>query len=455
MNKQRLKTISLVLFLLIITVLIGSWSYKDSKGFGSQGASFSGSFSPPVSTEEAAIRSGDDEIPFILPTPNWDKNTRVTILVMGLDYRDWEAGAEASRSDTMIVLSMDPVTKTASVLSIPRDLWASIPGYKPAKINTAYYLGEAYKLPGGGPGLAMKTVEQTIGISIDYFAQIDFSAFVKFIDLIDGVKVDVPKRIKVHPIGGNQVTVYIDPGWQLLPGNLALAYARVRNEDGGDFARAERQQQVVLGIRDRILEPGNLKDLVIAAPQIYAELVKGINTNLSYDDELNLGLLAMQIKRGNINQGVINEKYVTFGRSANDLSILLPIPDKIRELRDELFGNLGVLSPYSKGAVRKLALASDTKIALRNGTASEALLTGTEKYLSKMGFNIVEISKADQPTAQTRIIDHTGNPYSSTYFLTLFDIPSRYLYHEFLPNYPIDLEIVLGSDWYYDNPLPK
>src|SRR5690606_15522016 len=146
--------------------------------------------------------------------------------------------------DTMIVLSVDPVAKTAGMISVPRDLWAVIPGFTPNKINTAYYFGELYKIPGGGPELAMRTVEQTIGVPIDYYAVIDFDSFVKFIDLIGGVKVDVQSAITVDPVGSDTNPKNLKPGVQVLPGAVALAYARERHVEGGDFSRSERQQQV-------------------------------------------------------------------------------------------------------------------------------------------------------------------------------------------------------------------
>jgi hypothetical protein len=106
--------------------------------------------------------------------PAWDGASRINILIIGLDYRDWIAGEGAPRSDTMIVLTVDPLAKTAGILSIPRDLWVNIPGFGYSRINTAYSSGEGAKLPGGGPELARKTVEQLLGVPIQYYAQVDF-----------------------------------------------------------------------------------------------------------------------------------------------------------------------------------------------------------------------------------------------------------------------------------------
>ncbi|HNS63540.1 MAG TPA: LCP family protein, partial [Anaerolineaceae bacterium] len=190
----------------------------------------------------------------------WDGNSRVTILLMGLDYRDWEAG-EVPHTDSMILLTIDPMTSSAGMLSIPRDMWVNIPGYDYYKINQAYYFGELDQLPGGGPALAVKTVESFIGVPITYYAQIDFGAFVRVIDEIGGVKIDVPEKITIDPIGDSP-KVTLEPGRYTLNGELALAYARSRKGSGDDFARAERQQQVILAVRDRILQFDQMPSLV-------------------------------------------------------------------------------------------------------------------------------------------------------------------------------------------------
>src|SRR4030043_844409 len=200
------------------------------------------------------------------PIP-WDGANRVTMLVMGLDYRDWE-GEGPSRTDTMMLITMDPVSRTAGILSIPRDLWVNIPGFDYGKINTAYYLGELYNLPGGGPGLAIQSVEELLGVDINYYAQIDFSAFENFIDQIGGVEVDVPYELSVDPVGpGNTVTLPL--GLQHLDGPTALAYARNRDTFGADFDRAARQQQGVMGIFDQITSLGTLPKLIANSPTIY------------------------------------------------------------------------------------------------------------------------------------------------------------------------------------------
>ena len=138
------------------------------------------------------------------------------------------------------------------MLSVPRDMWVNIPGFDHGKINTAYFLGEIYNLPGGGPGLAVQTVEEFLGVPINYYAQVDFQAFVDFIDEIGGVDIHVKDELVVDPLGpGNTIRLY--EGVQTLDGATALAYARARYTDDGDFGRSQRQQQVIMSVLDNIL----------------------------------------------------------------------------------------------------------------------------------------------------------------------------------------------------------
>ncbi len=387
--------------------------------------------------------------------PAWDGSNRITILIMGLDYGDWrQSEGGPSRTDSMILLTIDPVTKTAGMLSIPRDLWAVIPGFTPNKINTAYYFGELYHMPGGGPELAMRTVEQTIGVPIDYYAQIDFDAFIRFIDLIGGVKINVPSAITVDPLGSDTQPKNLKPGVQVLPGIVALAYARERHAEGGDFARAERQQQVVLGIRDRILEFNLLPGLVAKAPEIYSSLSAGIHTNLPLEDAISLAVLATQIDKANIVHGVISEQDIIYGRSPDNLSILIPIPDKIRALRDEIFTSGSALGPLTPGSPAERMAAEAPRITIQNGTGDANLAARTQNYLTGLGASDVQVNNASVNYGQTVLVDHTGNPYTLAYLAQLMGVPNTRIIHDFDPNASVDVEIRLGTDWQSNNSIP-
>jgi LCP family protein required for cell wall assembly len=334
----------------------------------------------------------------LVPEP-WDGASRVTVLVMGLDYRDWEAGEGPPRTDTMILLTIDPLSKTAGILNVPRDLWVSIPGFEYGRINTAYPLGIAFNVPGGGPELAKQTIESLLGVPVDYYAIIDFYAFERFINEMGGIYVDVPAEIKVDPIGEHN-TVVLQPGRQLLDGPTSLAYARARYTDGGDFDRAQRQQDVILAIADRALELGPAK-LASKAPALYNELAAGIHTDLSLEDALKLGWLALEIPRSTIQRGAIAPpKAVEFAKSPDGTQdVLVPVPDQIRLIRDQVFASPNMASPIlSDGDARANMEAEDASIVIANGTYIEGLASDTQTYLQSQGANVVGTQNSDYST---------------------------------------------------------
>ncbi len=347
----------------------------------------------------------------------------------------------------MILLTLDPLTRTGGILSIPRDTWVAIPGFTHAKINTAYYLGDAHKLPGGGPGLAVKTVEQFLGVPINYYAQLDFATFVRFIDEIGGVKLNVPEPITIDLLGDGQQTIKnLQPGVQVLPGEWALAYARNRKTAEGDFDRARRQQQVILAIRDRMLSADGLAKMIQKAPTLYQELASGIRTNLSLDDAIQLALLAKDVPMENIRQGVIGEQYIVFGRSPDNLSINIPIPDKVYLLRDEIFGDSGALGPLTPGEAPARMAAEGAQLAIYNGSRAADLADRSAQALRAQGANVVSVGAANEAYAATTVIDHTGNPYTLAYLKQIFGVRDDRIVLEYDPGSPVDVEFYLGYD---------
>ncbi len=389
-----------------------------------------------------------------VPQP-WDGASRVTILFMGLDYRENEPDQGPSRTDTMILFTLDPSSRTIGILSIPRDLWVDIPGYGYSKINTAYFYGEADQVPGGGPGLAVQTVQQFLGVPINYYAQVDFSAFVKFINELGGIEVNVPEEIEVDPIGPNN-TVYLQPGKQVLKGAVALAYARARNTAGSDFDRAARQQQVILAIRDRILNMNMLDVLIQKAPILYQQLASGVHTNLSLQQVISLAWIAKQIPEESIKQGIIGPNQVTEDFSYDGQAILRPNTDEIRLLRDQIFTTTGPALPVATETAdpAHLMATENAAISVLNGTSTAGLAARTTDYLSTQNLNVTVTDNAQEIYQQTTIIDYTGKIYTIQYVSNLMNIPQSQIYHSYNPNSNVDIAIILGNDWAANNKLP-
>jgi polyisoprenyl-teichoic acid--peptidoglycan teichoic acid transferase len=384
----------------------------------------------------------------------WDGASRVTMLIMGLDYRDWISNEGPPRTDTMILLTVDPLSRTGGILNIPRDLWVNIPGFEHGRINTAYALGETYQVPGGGPGQAVITVEELLGVPINYYAQIDFYAFEKFVDILGGVLIDVKQEIKIDPIGRYN-TITLQPGEQRLQGPELLAYARARNTEGADFDRADRQQEVILALKKRIFKPEALAWILPQSPEIYSELSEGIHTNMSLEDAIKLGMLVMDIPDGNILRGTIGTEYIAFAKSPDgSQDVLKPLPDKIRLLRDEIFASSNLASPYlTNSDLLEPMRAEEARITVLNGTYTEGLANLTQEYLNLQGAVVVSTGNSNEVLTNSRVIDFTGNPYTLRYLVDLMNITPYNIIQDFNPENEVDVIVIIGTDWASNNPI--
>lgn len=402
--------------------------------------------------EDSAGETADDPSAE-LPDPDpWDGTSRVNMLVMGLDLRDDESDDSAPRSDTMILLSMDPVNNSASAVAIPRDMWVAVPGFGYYKINTAHRFGELYNIPGGGPALASQTVEEFLGVPVHFYMQIDFQAFVDFIDRIDGIKLtfDEPYTLDRR---GKWNTVTLEPGTYVVGGEYALAYARDRKSEGDDFDRSSRQLEVILKIRERILEFDQLPNLVLNAPAIYEDLSTGIRTNMSLNQLIQLAWKAREIPRENIQMVVIGPEHVSLAKSPDGLDILRPIPDKIRLLRDELFNAGGVLNPAAEGDLPSLVAEEGARIRVLNASYQPDLAMTTAAWMAEMGFNVVEEGNAPATTVST--VDVFGPAsYGLRWIVETFGMTPGHIDFDFQSDNPVEIELILGDDWANNNPMP-
>jgi len=403
----------------------------------------------PVTSNDVPI-PGEVGIPEPELPPSWDGGSRVTLLFIGLDERDWEVGQGAPRSDTMILFTVDPISKTAGMLSIPRDMWVNIPGFGFSRINTAYSSGEGNKLPGGGPGLAVKTVEQFIGVPIQFYAQVDFKAFEEAIDAMGGLNFCPGEKILIDPIGPKP-PVKIGPDCGYYMGYEVLGYARNRKTAGGDVDRANRQQKVVMALVDQVFSPANFPDMVSRAPKIYKEAEAGLRTNLSFDDALKLGVLLSQVSPANIKRGVIDFSMVTLDNvilGGQDASIFKPIPDKIRVLRDEIFSSAGPLSPMAVGDPIALMQEDAARVRIVNGTYTEGLPERTGNLLLSQGLQVVEAGGyANSQYARTTIVMYGPKLHTLRYLITVFGInATNQILFSPDPASPVDIEIRVGAD---------
>lgn len=388
--------------------------------------------------------------PEVALPPPWDGASRINILFIGLDYRDWQLNEGPPRSDTMILFTVDPVTKTAGMLSIPRDLWVNIPGYGYSRINTAYSSGEGDKYPGGGAGLAMKTVEQLLGVPVHYYAQVDFVTFTSLVDKLGCIYVVPEEILELDPVGPGTDHVLITPGGERkLCGWKVLSYARTRKTEGGDTDRSRRQQQVIFALQDKIFDPEVFPSLVVQAPQIYAELSSGIHTNMSLEDAIKLAVLGKDITRGSIKTGIIDTSMVTFENTilgGQAASVMKPIADKVRILRDEIFTTSGPLSPLAQGDPVTLMRNEEARVRIVDGTFTPGLDQRAGSFFQAQGMNVTEVGQANEIYNTTNVVVYGPKLYTLKYLQSIIGLSHTQIRFNPDPASTVDIEIRLGSD---------
>lgn len=386
----------------------------------------------------------------------WNGTDRVTILLMGIDQRQGETDT-AYRTDSMMLVTVDPVGRTAGMLSIPRDLYVEIPGFPDKdKITTANFKGDAYYLPGGGPQLAMDTVELNLGIRVNYYVRINFTAFETLIDLIGGIDVDNPYEIydpEYPDCCFGYDPFYLAAGPQHLDGATALKFARTRHTLGDDFGRAERQQMVAMAVRDRVLSADMLPVLIGKAPQLLNTLSGSYTTNLSLDQMASLAMLANDIPRENIQAEVIDQRYIAEIYSPDGVQQVLVLNlEKFRELRDTMFytpepPQLNVLD-----AGDLLANEAAT-VEVQNGTATGGLAASAADFLRGQGVNVTTVGNADRfDYASTVIVDYTGKPYTAKWLADTFHVSPSSILAGNNPNSDVDVRVILGADFVAPRP---
>ncbi len=275
--------------------------------------------------------------PTLIPTREGmvDSN-RINILMMGIDRRPGEPFI--SRTDSIMIISVNPDTEKISILSVPRDLYVVIPGRGRDRINTAFVYGSTGNNPAGGAELAKQTVEYNLGIPIDHYILVDFSAVIQGIDALGGIDVYVPYDIydpNFPDMNYGYDPLYIPAGQQHFDGLMALKYARTRHADN-DFYRAQRQQQVVLAARDKALGLG-IGGLITRAPVLYQQLEQGIRTDLTLDEIMRIATTVSQVPDENIRNEVIDSNYVTGHTTEQGASVLILNNEKAAALIENLF----------------------------------------------------------------------------------------------------------------------
>ena len=310
----------------------------------------------------------------------------VNIALLGLDTRP--GNPDGTRSDTIIVVRVNPQTHAASMLSIPRDLWVDIPGHGQNRINSAYTVGDAAHPDGGGPPLVEATIEKNFGLHIDNFAQVDFEDFEGVIDAIGGVTIDVPKPLldaEFPTLDYGYKRIFIPAGIQHMDGQTAVEYARSRHADS-DTGRNQRQQQVLTAIREQGINLSFLNNT-----PLQQSLQRAVKTDLQLGDILSLAQLAIGLNKDNIHNYAIDFN-LAVPTDTNAGNVLMPQWDGIHALVSQFVASTNTAQAATAPATTPVLAPAQVKVL--NGTFLEGRAATTQKYLQSKGFQVVGIDQA-------------------------------------------------------------
>jgi LCP family protein required for cell wall assembly len=303
---------------------------------------------------------------------------RVNILVMGLD-----AGvngprnaslAYTSRTDTMMVVSLDPEFKTAGILSIPRDTRVRIPGRSGYdKIAHAH----AY----GGPKLAMETVQSLIGEKVPYYVRVDFQGFVKIIDMIGGVEMNIEHDMD-YDDPYQDLHIHIKAGKQVLNGEKSLQFVRYRQYPAGDIDRVKAQQRFISAVMKSFFEMNTLWKL----PNIAREAAQFIDTNIDPAKVLALANLARQVEREDVRMEIVPGQPADITEATGaSVSYWVADQQQLKKCVDLLI----------RGIDREAN--SKVRVEVLNGTDVPGLADKVARLLRDQGYLVIRVGNAENP----------------------------------------------------------
>lgn len=338
-------------------------------------------------------------VPGQAETP-WKPIDRINILVLGLDRRPYEPPDTPARSDTMFIASIDTYHGRLQLLAIPRDFWTEVPYgsddlWVEAKINAAFSYGISQRYPGGGPAAAVATVERTFGVRIHHYVVVDWTGFVRLIDALGGIDVNVPETISDW--GTDTLEIFpnrtVTAGLHHFDGQQALAYSRTRSD--GDLKRIERQQLVIRAAIDKALSLGWLTRL----PELWNAYKDAVQTDIDSGRIPGYALLAQRLDYERVETYSLGS--ATYGSISEDGQlILLPRWDAVYAILDEFFAD---------------PLTRDERpvIAVEYPPGAEALAAQVQEYLSRNGVPPQYIQLVNGGGGTPGVFDLTGKVYTA------------------------------------------
>ncbi len=366
---------------------------------------------------------------------------RINILLLGAGGENHPGG---TLTDTIQVVSIDPNNKKIAALSIPRDLYVEVPNYGGVKINQVYQIGaEDEETYGSGAEIIKNTISEILDLPIHYYIKMDFDGFKKIIDEVGGVDINVETTISdpYYPaedmIGYNPF--YIEAGQQQMNGTVALKYARSR-ETTSDFDRSARQQQILIALRDKVLNLGFLTNptKLVSMMQILGDHLR---TDLGADEMKRLAEIVKDVDTGSMVSKVLDTSddgpLTGFSNGGYYIQPKTGNWKEVQRIAHEIFSD-----PY---------LANENaRLEVLNGTSQVGMGKEVSDTLTSYGYNVVNLDTADENYPRTILYDYSNGQYpytvkflSDRYNVQVKEQPST-------SQSKVDMELIVGEDYLND-----
>lgn len=354
------------------------------------------------------------------------ESSRINILVIGIDGgvngKVNTSGKTGTRSDVMMVVSIDPELKKVGILSVPRDTRVLIP-----TVNSIEKAGHAHAY--GGPDLVVETLENLLEIDIHRYVRVDFEGFKKVIDVLGGVYIDVPEDMDYEDPYQN-LYIHIEKGPQVLNGEKALGFVRYRQYRNADIGRIEAQHLFLQALADKVLSVATLPKI----PQLVSEIMPYVVTDLSNEDIMYLASVGLNMKMQDVEMGVLpgSDGYI------GDLSYWLVDAEKAQEAVDRLIRGID----RTKNA--------NVKVSVQNGCGIPGAADYVASILRSYDFQVVSVDDASRfDYKETRVLAPKEQKDVQIEILRILkstsDQAKAYVSHD-LPD-EADVLVIIGNDF--------
>ncbi len=352
----------------------------------------------------------------------------VNILVMGIDRvpgaQPGDKAMFTGRSDTMLLLRVDPEQDSVSLLSIPRDTQVEVPGVGMDKINDANVQG--------GATLAARTVSSVLnGVPIDRYVRVSTDAFKELVDLLGGVEVNVPKPM-VYEDKTQKLKINLQPGLQTLSGDQAEQFARFRADDLGDIGRVQRQQALLKALRQKITNP----TVIPRIPGLVRAMQKYIDTNLSVEEMMALVGAGRKISEGKFKMVMLPGRFSAPNEFVASYWIMDPTG------RDRVMQQYFGVEPLGLGATQA---TGTLRIAIQNASTNPKAAAQMRQHLAQLGFQDTYLIDDASPQSQTVLIAQRGDLEAANSLQTALGAGT--VEADSTGDLESDITIRVGNDW--------